>query len=71
MIDFNNYLLLVTKFFFVLGAILYFIFSIIIVRQTTTMTRNVSDDFNPILVAFSYIHLVFAAILALFTLLVL
>jgi hypothetical protein len=71
MINFSNYLLLVTKFFFVLGAVLYFIFSIIIVRQTTTMTRNVSDSFNPILIAFSYLHLAFAFAMVLFTLVVL
>jgi len=71
MIDLNNYLLLITKFFFVLGAIIYFIFSIIIVRQTTTMTKNVSDGFNPILIAFSYLHLLFAAFLIILTLTVL
>jgi hypothetical protein len=71
MLPFTNYLLLAFKFFFVLGAVLYFIFSIVIVKQTTTMSQNVSDKFNPFLIAFSYLHLLFAFSLIILTLIIL
>lgn len=69
--DFNHYLLLVEKILFVIGAITYLIFAIIIVKQTTVMTKNINDKFNPILIAFSYIHLLFSVSLVLLTLVLL
>jgi hypothetical protein len=57
------YFLLAQKLFFVACAILYFIFSLIIVKQVTSMSKNVHDKFNPFLISFSFIHLIFSAVL--------
>lgn len=70
-LDPNNFILLAFKICFVLGAILYLIFAVIIVKQTLMMTKNVQDKFNSILIIFSYLHLAFSVFLVLLTLLVL
>ncbi|HEX8924017.1 MAG TPA: DUF5657 family protein [Patescibacteria group bacterium] len=67
----NNFLQLAEKSFFVLGTIIYLIFATVVVKQTTTMTKNVNDKFNGILVAFSYIHLLFSVFLIILTLVIL
>jgi len=69
--DFSFYILLFQKVVFVIGALIYLIFAIVIVRQVTTMTKNVNDSFNPFLIIFSYLHLIFAVFLVLLTLFVL
>jgi hypothetical protein len=61
----NNLLVLAEKLFGVLGAIIYLIFSLVIVKQVGTMSKNVKDKFNGVLIVFSYIHLA-AAILLVF-----
>lgn len=61
----NNLLVLAEKLFGVLGAIIYLIFSLVVVKQVGTMSKNVKDKFNGVLIAFSYIHLI-AAILLVF-----
>lgn len=66
--DINNFLLLVEKIFAVLGALIYFVFSLVIVKQVTSMSSNVYDKFNSILIAFSYIHLAFSVFLIVLTL---
>jgi len=68
MMDFNNlmpYLLLIQKFFFIALSLFYFIYATIVVKQVNSMSVNVKDKFNPILIAFSFIHLIFAALLIL------
>lgn len=69
--NFNSYLLIAQKLFFVLGSIIYFLFALIVVKQTTMMSKNVKDKFNGILITFSYLHLAFSAFLILLTLLIL
>jgi hypothetical protein len=69
--NFNLYLLLIQKSFFVLGAIMYFIFSLVVVKQTSMMSRNVKDKFNSVLITFSYIHLAFSIFLVFLTLVML
>lgn len=69
--DLNLYLLLIEKTIFVIGSLVYLVFAVIIVKQTTVMTRNISDSFNPVLIAFSYIHLLFSIFLVLMTLVLL
>lgn len=61
----NNYLIMAEKIFGVLGAIIYLIFALVIVKQVATMSKNIKDKFNTVLVIFSYIHLA-AAILLVF-----
>jgi hypothetical protein len=69
MFNFNLYLVIFEKTIFVIASILYLIFAAVIVRQVSMMTRNVKDKFNGVLIAFSWIHLLFAIFLVLLTLL--
>jgi len=59
----NNYLIMAEKIFGVLGAIIYLIFALVIVKQVATMSKNIKDKFNTVLVIFSYIHLAAAVLL--------
>lgn len=69
--DINNYLHLAEKIFVVLGTIIYLIFSGIIVKQTSTMSKNVDDKFNAVLIIFSYVHFLFSLLLVLLALVIL
>ena len=69
--DFANLLNLVEKIIFVLSALVYSIFAIVIVKQVSTMTKNVQDKFNSVLILFSYLHLAFSLFLILLTLVIL
>jgi hypothetical protein len=61
--QFLPYLLLTSKIFFLACSGLYFVFSLIVVKQVTSMSKSVKDKFNPILISFSYLHLIFSIIL--------
>lgn len=63
MLNFNSYLVILEKVLGVLGALIYLVFSLVVVKQVGTMTKNVKDKFNGILVSFSYLHLLAAIIL--------
>jgi len=65
MFDVGNILLVVEKVIAILGTIIYLIFALVIVKQVTTMTHQVKDKFNGVLIAFSYLHLLFSLLLAL------
>jgi hypothetical protein len=67
----NTYTLLLGKSSFVLGALLYFVFALLVVKQTTTMSKNVNDKFNSILITFSYLHAAFSFFLILLILVIL
>ena len=67
----NTYMLLVQKFSFVLGSILYLLFAFIVVKQTTMMSKNVNDKFNSILITFAYLHVAFSIFLVFLTLVIL
>jgi hypothetical protein len=67
----NIYLSLAQKLSFTLGSVIYLIFAIIVVKQTSVMTHNVNDKFNPILIAISYLHLAFSVLLVFLTLVLL
>ena len=67
----NSYLNMALKISFTLGSLIYFIFAVIVVKQTATMTKNVNDKFNPVLVMISYLHLAFSALIVLLTLVIL
>ena len=69
--NFGFYFYLFEKFSFVLGAIIYLIFALIIVKQVATMTKNVNDTFNSVIIIFSYAHLLFAILLTLLILVLL
>ena len=61
----ENYFFLFTKVFFILASILYAVFALIVVKQVTSMSKSVTDKFNPILIIFSYLHLGFSIFLIL------
>jgi len=61
----NTLMLLAGKIFAILGTIIYFIFSVVMVKQVAAMSQNVHDKFNGILIAFSYLHLAFSLLLIL------
>lgn len=61
--DLNNYLTIIEKIFGILGALIYLIFSLVVVKQVGTMTKNVKDKFNGVLIVISYLHLMAAVLL--------
>lgn len=61
--DLNNYLALAEKIFGILGTVVYLIFALVVVKQVTTMSKNVKDKFNGVLITFSYLHLALAILL--------
>jgi hypothetical protein len=36
-----------------------------VVKQATSMSKSITDKFNPILIIFSFIHLIFSVVLVL------
>lgn len=67
----NQYIQILEKASFVLGAVLYVIFAMVVVKQVGTMSKNVNDKFNSVLIAFSYLHFAFAVFLVFLTLVIL
>ncbi|MGI5840892.1 MAG: DUF5657 family protein [Patescibacteria group bacterium] len=67
----NDIVILSQKILSTLGAVIYAIFALIIVKQTTSMARHIVDKFNSTLIIFSYIHLIFAVLLVILTLILL
>lgn len=66
-----QYFLVVEKGFFVILSFLYIIFSIVVVRQVTSLSKNISGKFNVILTTISYINLIFSFFLVFLTLIIL
>jgi len=61
----DSYFFGITKIFFIALSIIYLIFSLIVVKQVTSMSKSITDKFNIILIAFSFIHLIFSVVLVL------
>lgn len=74
-VDINNnwlkYFLGIEKGFFVILSLLYIIFAVVVVRQVTSLSKEVGGNFNLILTTISYINLIFSFFLVFLTLLVL
>ncbi len=51
------------KFLGIAGSVIYLIFALVIVKQVNTMSKNVKDKFNSILITISFIHLLGAILL--------
>ena len=45
------------KDFFILGAIIYIVFAVVIVRQIAVMKKTISTSFSPVIQTLGYIHL--------------
>lgn len=75
LVDINNnwlkYFLGIEKTFFVILSILYIIFSIIVVRQVTSLSKELGGKFNLILTTISFFNLIFSFFIVFLTLLVL
>lgn len=67
----QNYFRIFEKSAAVLGAVIYLFFAVIVVKQVSTMTNNVNDKFNYVLIVFAYLHLAFSLLLVLLVLLIL
>jgi len=61
----ESYFFVFIKGFFIFSSLLYFVFALIVVKQVTSMSKSVTDKFNPILIIFSYLHLGFSIFLIL------
>lgn len=61
--DLYGYIDMAEKVFAILGTLIYLIFALVVVKQVGTMSKNVKDKFNGILILFSYIHLAMAVFL--------
>lgn len=61
----------VVKIFFVIGLLVYFIFSLVIVRQIEIMTQTVKLEFELPIKILGILHLIFALVLLIFALIVL
>ena len=71
MINITSILFIAQKISFVLGSIIYLIFAVVVLKQTTMMSKNVSDKFNPILISIATIHLLAACFLVFLTITIL
>jgi hypothetical protein len=63
MSNFSNFFHLLEKFIGIAGSIIYLIFALVILKQVNTMSKNVKDKFNSVLIMISYIHLLGAILL--------
>jgi hypothetical protein len=61
----GNILIVVERVMAILGTLIYLIFALVIVKQVTTMSHQVKDKFNGVLIAFSYLHLLFSLLVVL------
>lgn len=60
--DVNDLAVMFTKLLFILGALLYTVFAIIVVRQIQLMKNTVVTDFSSVVQLLGYLHLVFALV---------
>lgn len=50
----------IIKGFFIVGLVMYVLFSLVIVRQIKNMTEAIEDEFNGIISVFAWMHLLLA-----------
>ena len=61
----ENYFLIFIKIFFIIFSVLNLIFSLIVVKQATSMSKDINDKFNFILISFSYLYMILSVLLIL------
>lgn len=61
----ENYFLIFIKIFFIIFSVLNLIFSLIVVKQVTSMSKDINDKFNFILISFSYLYMILSVLLIL------
>lgn len=67
----DSALMLVLKLFFIVGGLLYFVFSLVVVRQIAVMKKTLITPLSPTVTAIGYIHLIATVISITFFLLIL
>ena len=67
----DSYLLIIEKIVGVMAAVVYLFFALIVVKQVQTMSKNVKDIFNPLLIVFAYAHLIASLVLVFLVLVIL
>lgn len=70
-ITMSNLLLSGVKLMFLLGVLIYFIFSIIIVRQINVMKKTLITPFSPVVQTVGFVHLIVIGLTGLLFLLIL
>jgi hypothetical protein len=71
MVEIKRWLEIIEKICVIIGAFVYLVFSVVIVRQVNSMSKIVHDKFNAVLIVFSYLHLAFAILLLILAVLLL
>lgn len=61
----GSFLLTVFKFFFILCAILYSLFAVVVLRQIVVMKNTLLTTFSPVLQIAGYVHLALAVFVVL------
>ena len=61
----------VVKWFLVAGLVMYTAFAFVITRQVKVMSEAIEEEFNPIVMAFSWGHLLVAILLTILAVVVL
>ena len=61
----------ILKWFYIFAFFLYFVFSIVVIKQVRTMTKTVDIGLGDFLLTISYIHFLFAIGVMIFFLIVL
>lgn len=64
-LNFENYFLIAIKIFFIIGSIINLIFSLIVVKQVSSMSKKINDKFNYVLTIISYVYLAISIVLVL------
>lgn len=74
MLDFSNgneLMLIVIKYMFILGGILYFLFAFLVTRQIAVMSKTVTTTASPKNKTLGYVHLILSLLVLIYFLLVL
>lgn len=58
MFQLNTAIYIFQKIFVVVGTIVYFIFATIVLKQTTSLSKNIHDKFNQVVVSAAFIHMI-------------
>ncbi|MDA1079481.1 MAG: hypothetical protein O2840_02210 [bacterium] len=59
-LDQSSLILIVFKFFFVVAAVLYSLFAVVVIRQIIIMKNTLLTSFSPFMLVAGYAHLLFS-----------
>lgn len=61
----------IIKIFFIIGLLVYLVFALVVVRQAKLMTATISMGFEAPIKILSYLHLIFAVIVLVLSVIIL